>query len=80
MLEVLGNSPEAAKKFFADPPAAYKEDGTVDHGATADLGKDEDGAGMVLQSIGVPIRRTPSAIPIGALGAAFTIVLVLSST
>jgi hypothetical protein len=43
MLEALGNSPEAAKKFFADPPTAYNEDGTVDHGATADLGKDKDG-------------------------------------
>ncbi|MET8576080.1 hypothetical protein [Streptomyces sp. NPDC005012] len=43
MLEALGNSPEAAKKFFTDPPTAYNEDGTVDHGATADLGKDKDG-------------------------------------
>ncbi|MFE2040567.1 hypothetical protein ACFXAZ_06450 [Streptomyces sp. NPDC059477] len=39
MLEALGNSPEAAKRFFTDPPTAYKEDGTVDKGATADLGK-----------------------------------------
>ncbi|WP_256104552.1 hypothetical protein [Streptomyces sp. ODS05-4] len=39
MLEALGNSPEAAKRFFADPPTAYNEDGTVNHGATADLGK-----------------------------------------
>ncbi|MFF7263207.1 hypothetical protein ACFZCL_23415 [Streptomyces sp. NPDC008159] len=44
MLEALGNSPEAAKKFFTDPPTAYNEDGTVDRGATADLGKDKDGA------------------------------------
>ncbi|MFE5262678.1 hypothetical protein [Streptomyces coelicoflavus] len=43
MLEALGNSPEAAKKFFTDPPTAYNEDGTVNHGATADLGKDKDG-------------------------------------
>ncbi|MER6409695.1 hypothetical protein [Streptomyces humidus] len=43
MLEALGNSPEAAKKFFADPPTAYNEDGTVDHGATVDLGKNKDG-------------------------------------
>lgn len=43
MLEALGNSPEAAKKFFADPPTAYNEDGTVNHGATADLGKGKDG-------------------------------------
>ncbi|MET7273204.1 hypothetical protein ABZS59_18760 [Streptomyces flaveolus] len=43
MLEALGNSPEAAKKFFTDPPTAYNEDGTVDHGATADLGKNKDG-------------------------------------
>ncbi|MGW0334693.1 hypothetical protein ACWD0J_22955 [Streptomyces sp. NPDC003011] len=43
MLEALGNSPEAAKKFFADPPTAYNEDGTVNHGATVDLGKDKDG-------------------------------------
>ncbi|MEU6099928.1 hypothetical protein [Streptomyces flaveolus] len=43
MLEALGNSPEAAKKFFTDPPTAYNEDGTVNHGATADLGKNKDG-------------------------------------
>lgn len=43
MLEALGNSPDAAKHFFADPPTAYNEDGTVDHGATANLGKDKDG-------------------------------------
>ncbi|MGA5038927.1 hypothetical protein ACPCA8_17940 [Streptomyces capoamus] len=43
MLEALGNSPDAAKKFFTDPPTAYNEDGTVNHGATADLGKDKDG-------------------------------------
>ncbi|MFG2922526.1 hypothetical protein ACGFYA_13535 [Streptomyces sp. NPDC048305] len=39
MLEALGNSPDAAKHFFADDPTAYNEDGTVNHGATADLGK-----------------------------------------
>ncbi|MEU6382427.1 hypothetical protein ABZ847_02585 [Streptomyces bauhiniae] len=43
MLEALGNSPDAAKHFFSDPPTAYNEDGTVDHGATAALGKDKDG-------------------------------------
>ncbi|MGC4997557.1 hypothetical protein [Streptomyces sp. DT195] len=43
MLEALGNSPEAAKKFFTDAPTAYNEDGTVNHGATADLGKNKDG-------------------------------------
>ncbi|WP_081235714.1 hypothetical protein [Streptomyces viridosporus] len=43
MLEALGNSPEAAKKFFTDPPTAYNEDGTVNHGTTADLGEDKDG-------------------------------------
>ncbi|MEW2131369.1 hypothetical protein [Streptomyces sp. NPDC005435] len=46
MLEALGNSPEAAKKFFADPPTAYNEDGTVNHGATADLGKNKDGGAI----------------------------------
>ncbi|MEU4682854.1 hypothetical protein [Streptomyces xinghaiensis] len=39
MLEALGNSPDAAKRFFTDPPTAYNEDGTVNQGATADLGK-----------------------------------------
>ncbi|MET4922110.1 hypothetical protein P3L51_07045 [Streptomyces sp. PSRA5] len=39
MLEALGNSPDAAKQFFTDPPTAYNEDGTVKGGATADLGK-----------------------------------------
>ncbi|WP_394429506.1 hypothetical protein [Streptomyces sp. SGAir0957] len=43
MLEALGNSPEAAKKFFTDPPTAYNEDGTVNNGATANLGKGKDG-------------------------------------
>ncbi|MEU3249795.1 hypothetical protein [Streptomyces sp. NPDC006997] len=43
MLEALGNSPEAAKKFFTDTPTAYNEDGTVNAGAAADLGKDKDG-------------------------------------
>ncbi|MEH0547234.1 hypothetical protein QA802_30335 [Streptomyces sp. B21-105] len=43
MLEALGNSPEAAKKFFTDPPTAYNEDGTVNKGATVDLGKNKDG-------------------------------------
>ena len=37
-------------------------------------------ASMALQSIGVPIRRIPSAVLIGALGTAFTIVLVLSTS
>ncbi|MEU0672991.1 DUF6571 family protein [Streptomyces sp. NPDC006172] len=46
MLEALGNSPEAAKKFFTDPPTAYNEDGTVNHGATAGLGKDKDGKAL----------------------------------
>ncbi|MFI7287281.1 hypothetical protein ACIBRY_11640 [Streptomyces anulatus] len=44
MLEALGNSPDAAKKFFTDEPTAYNEDGTVNHGATADLGKKDDKA------------------------------------
>lgn len=37
-------------------------------------------ASMALQSIGIPIRRIPSAILIGVLGLAFTIVLVLGSS
>ncbi|WP_432150529.1 hypothetical protein [Streptomyces sp. bgisy029] len=41
MLEALGNSPDAAKRFFTDDPTAYNEDGTVDKGATADLGKQD---------------------------------------
>ncbi|MCX2967555.1 MULTISPECIES: hypothetical protein [Streptomyces] len=28
VLEALGNSPEAAERFFTDPPTAYREDGT----------------------------------------------------
>ncbi|MCX4847709.1 hypothetical protein [Streptomyces sp. NBC_00893] len=42
MLEALGNSPDAAKHFFHDTPTAYNEDGTVNEGATAELGKDKD--------------------------------------
>jgi hypothetical protein len=34
VLEGLGHSPEAAKRFFTDPPTAYNEDGTVDRNAT----------------------------------------------
>lgn len=37
-------------------------------------------ASMALQSIGLPIRRIPSAIIIGVVGTAFTIVLVLGSS
>lgn len=37
-------------------------------------------ASMALQSIGIPIRRIPSAVLIGMLGTAFTIVLVLSTS
>lgn len=37
-------------------------------------------ASMAMQSIGIPIRRIPSAILVGALGTAYTIVLVLSSS
>ncbi|WP_330320163.1 hypothetical protein OG927_12555 [Streptomyces clavifer] len=43
MLEALGNSPDAAKRFFADAPTAYNEDGTVDKSGVADLGKAEGG-------------------------------------
>lgn len=43
MLEALGHSPDASKHFFTDQPTAYNEDGTVNKGATADLGKDKDG-------------------------------------
>ncbi|MFE7618866.1 hypothetical protein [Streptomyces sp. NPDC057496] len=43
MLEALGHSPDAAKRFFMDDPTAYNEDGTVDKGATADLGRDKEG-------------------------------------
>ncbi|MFE9676184.1 hypothetical protein ACFYO5_18935 [Streptomyces sp. NPDC006259] len=34
VLEGLGHSPEAAKKFFTDAPTVYREDGTVDTNAT----------------------------------------------
>jgi len=36
-------------------------------------------ASMAFQSIGVPIRRIPSAILIGVLGTAFTLFLVMST-
>ncbi|MBQ1108043.1 MULTISPECIES: hypothetical protein [unclassified Streptomyces] len=53
MLEALGNSPDAAKKFFTDEPTAYNEDGTVNHGATADLGKkDNEAIGNYLDFFG----------------------------
>ncbi|OQD52483.1 hypothetical protein BM536_030305 [Streptomyces phaeoluteigriseus] len=34
VLEGLGHSPEAAKRFFTDAPTVYREDGTVDRNAT----------------------------------------------
>ena len=37
-------------------------------------------ASMALQSIGVPIKRIPSAVLIGVLGTAFTIYLVMSTS
>ncbi|MFJ4624347.1 hypothetical protein [Streptomyces sp. NPDC088812] len=37
VLEALGHSPEAAKRFFTDPPTAYNEDGTVDKDGTLDF-------------------------------------------
>ncbi|MFF3498941.1 hypothetical protein [Streptomyces sp. NPDC003247] len=37
VLEGLGHSPEAAKRFFTDPPTAYNEDGTVDKDGTLDF-------------------------------------------
>ncbi|MBT1103498.1 MULTISPECIES: hypothetical protein [Streptomyces] len=43
MLEALGNSPDAAKKFFTDSPTAYNDDGTVDRKNSEPLGKDADG-------------------------------------
>ncbi|MFI1175060.1 hypothetical protein [Streptomyces melanogenes] len=43
MLEALGHSPEASKRFFSAEPTAYNEDGTVGSGAAADLGKDSSG-------------------------------------
>ncbi|MFD9422800.1 MULTISPECIES: DUF6571 family protein [unclassified Streptomyces] len=43
MLEALGHSPDAAKKFFTDDPTAYNDDGTVNKEGTADLGKGEGG-------------------------------------
>ncbi|MEE1771591.1 hypothetical protein PUR34_26430 [Streptomyces sp. JV185] len=39
MLEALGHSPDAAKHFFSDGPTMYKEDGTANKEAVADLGK-----------------------------------------
>ncbi|MYZ36525.1 MULTISPECIES: hypothetical protein [unclassified Streptomyces] len=43
MLEALGHSPEASKQFFSAEPTAYNEDGTVNTGADANLGKGKDG-------------------------------------
>ncbi|MEV7421086.1 hypothetical protein [Streptomyces sp. NPDC091212] len=42
MLEALGHSPEASKKFFSAEPTGYNEDGSLGEGV-ADLGKDGDG-------------------------------------
>ncbi|MFD5324296.1 hypothetical protein [Streptomyces sp. NPDC127092] len=44
MLEALGHSPEAAKRFFSAEPTPYERDGSV--GGTLDLGKDKDGAAI----------------------------------
>ncbi|MCX2184876.1 hypothetical protein KV205_30755 [Streptomyces sp. SKN60] len=42
MLEALGHSPEAAKRFFSAEPTAYGVDGRA--GGTLDLGKGKDGS------------------------------------
>ncbi|MEI7034961.1 hypothetical protein [Streptomyces pratensis] len=47
MLEALGHSPDAAKRFFTDDPTAYNDDGTVDGSRTAALGKGGDGEDIV---------------------------------
>ncbi|MEV8627400.1 hypothetical protein [Streptomyces sp. NPDC051079] len=41
MLEALGHSPEAAKRFFSADPTSYNDDGSV--GGVLALGKDKDG-------------------------------------
>lgn len=64
MLEALGNSPDAAKNFFTDPPTTYNEDGTVNRSATADLGKDKDGqAGLLHDRV-----TSELACPVGWVG------------
>ncbi|WP_237719983.1 DUF6571 family protein [Streptomyces xiaopingdaonensis] len=35
VLEALGHSPDAAEKFFTEPPTKYNENGTVDQGGDA---------------------------------------------
>ncbi|MFB7917702.1 hypothetical protein [Streptomyces sp. NPDC056061] len=37
VLEGLGHSPQAAEKFFTDPPTAYNEDGSVKKGGKLDF-------------------------------------------
>ncbi|QMV12451.1 hypothetical protein GJU35_21675 [Streptomyces lincolnensis] len=39
VLEALGHSPEAAEKFFTQPPTAYNEDGTEKKGGTLGFDK-----------------------------------------
>lgn len=74
VLEALGHSPEAATKFFSDPPTTYNPDGTVkSHGGENkyfDMLTDS-GERSLLRDMPYPLRPNPGtadAFEVGALG------------
>ncbi|GAA2779584.1 hypothetical protein RMN57_05825 [Kitasatospora sp. CM 4170] len=74
VLEALGHSPEAATKFFSDPPTTYNPDGSVkSHGGENkyfDMLTDS-GQRSLLRDMPYPLRPNPGtadAFEVGALG------------
>ncbi|MEV0535755.1 hypothetical protein [Kitasatospora sp. NPDC050463] len=74
VLEALGHSPEAATRFFSDPPTTYNPDGSVkSHGGENtyfDMLTDS-GERSLLRDMPYPLRPNPGtadAFEVGALG------------
>ncbi|WP_406208137.1 hypothetical protein OH807_36235 [Kitasatospora sp. NBC_01560] len=74
VLEALGHSPEAATKFFSDPPTTYNPDGTVkSHGGENKYFAmlTDSGERSLLRDMPYPLRPNPGtadAFEVGALG------------
>ncbi|MFJ9949596.1 hypothetical protein [Kitasatospora sp. NPDC091207] len=74
VLEALGHSPEAATKFFSDPPTTYNPDGTVkSHGGENRYFEllTDSGERSLLRDMPYPLRPNPGtadAFEVGALG------------
>ncbi|MFI9328782.1 DUF6571 family protein [Kitasatospora sp. NPDC052868] len=74
VLEALGHSPEAATRFFSDPPTAYNPDGSVkSHGGENKYFEmlTDSGERSLLRDMPYPLRPNPGtadAFEVGALG------------